>query len=345
MPKGDATILVTGGCGFIGSNLIRHIIASRLGWRVVNVDSLTYAGNPLNLADLDGNPRYRFEQVDIAEYADVARVFQEHAPSAVINCAAETHVDRSLDDGKDFVRTNVLGTQVLLELARTQGCRFLQVSTDEVYGSLGLTGKFTEDTPLSPNSPYAATKAAADLLVLAAFHSYGQDIVITRSSNNYGPYQYPEKLIPLMITNSLESQPLPVYGQGTNVRDWIHVTDHCKALLAAVEKGGKGRVYNIGGASEETNLRVVQMILDNLEKPESLIRFVPDRPGHDLRYAIDFQRAQAELDWEPDITFAQGLRDTVTWYVENREWWEGIKSGAFRRFYAKQYDARLKDYR
>jgi dTDP-glucose 4,6-dehydratase len=213
-----------------------------------------------------------------------------------------------------------------------------------VYGSLGPEGKFSEDMPLCPSSPYAATKASADLLVLAAFHSYSQDVVITRSSNNYGPYQYPEKLIPLMITNSLESQPLPVYGQGTNVRDWIHVTDHCKGLLAALDKGRKGRIYNFGGASEETNLRVVQMILADLQQPESLIRFVPDRPGHDLRYALDFRRAQAELNWRPEIDFDQGLRDTVAWYVENREWWVSIKSGEYREYYAKQYDAGLGDH-
>ena len=341
--RDDTTVLVTGGCGFIGSNLVRHIISSRPGWRVVNVDSLTYAGNPMNLADLERNPRYVFEKVDIAEFAAIENVFQTYTPSAVINCAAETHVDRSLDDGKSFVRTNVLGTQVLLELARANESRFLQVSTDEVYGSLGPTGEFGEDSPLSPNSPYAASKAAADLLVLAAFRSNRQDVVITRCSNNYGPYQYPEKLIPLMITNSLESQPLPVYGRGVNVRDWIHVTDHCRALLAALDNGKPGRVYNFGGASEETNLHVVQMILANLKQPESLIRFVPDRPGHDLRYAMDFRRARAELGWRPEIKFEQGLRDTVAWYVENREWWEEIKSGAFQRYYANQYDARLKD--
>jgi dTDP-glucose 4,6-dehydratase len=285
-----------------------------------------------------------FIQGDIAEFADTERVFQSYAPWAVINCAAETHVDRSLDDAKGFVRTNVLGPQVLLELARAWGCRFLQVSTDEVYGSLGPTGKFSEDMPLCPSSPYAATKAAADLLVLAAFHSHGQDVVITRSSNNYGPYQYPEKLIPLMITNTLESQPLPLYGQGTNVRDWIHVADHCKGLLAALDKGKMGGVYNFGGGNEKTNLRVVQMILADLQQPQSLIRFVPDRSGHDLRYALDFGLAEAELDWRPEIDFEPGLRDTVAWYVENRNWWESIKSGAYRQYYTKQYDARLKDH-
>lgn len=340
----NTTVLVTGGCGFIGSNLVRHIISSRPTWRVVNLDSLTYAGNPANLAEFEGNPSYVFIQGDIADFAKMERVFKSYAPSAVINCAAETHVDRSLEDGKGFVRSNVLGTQVLLELARACECRFLQVSTDEVYGSLGPTGKFSEDMPLRPSSPYAATKAAADLLVLAAFHSYGQDVVITRSSNNYGPYQYPEKLISLMITNALDSQPLPVYGQGKNVRDWIHVTDHCKGLLAALDKAKIGRVYNFGGASEETNLRVVQMILAALQRTESLIRFVPDRPGHDLRYALDFRRAQEELDWKPDINFEQGLRDTVAWYVDNREWWEPLKSGAYRQFYARQYDARLREH-
>jgi dTDP-glucose 4,6-dehydratase len=339
----EATVLVTGGCGFIGSNLIRHIIAYRPGWRVVNMDSLTYAGNPANLADLQGTPNYVLVEGDIAEAADAEMVFQTYSPWAVINCAAESHVDRSLDHGKDFVRTNVLGTQVLLELARSNDCRFLQVSTDEVYGSLGPQGKFTEDMPLCPSSPYAATKASADLLVLAAFHSYGQDVVITRSSNNYGPYQYPEKLIPLMITNSLDSLPLPIYGQGSNVRDWIHVADHCEGLVAALEEGKSGRVYNLGGDGEETNLKVVQMILGLLQKPESLIRFVSDRPGHDGRYALDFRRAQTELKWEPNTGFERGLRDTVTWYVENREWWESIKIGAYRQYYAHHYDSRLKD--
>jgi dTDP-glucose 4,6-dehydratase len=341
--QSDTTVLVTGGYGFIGSNLIRHIIANRPGWRVVNMDSLTYAGNPANLADIDEHPNYVFVEGDISELADAENVFDSYSPWGVINCAAESHVDRSLEDGKGFVRTNVLGTQTLLELARVRECRFLQVSTDEVYGSLGPQGKFTEEMPLSPNSPYAATKASADLLVLAAFRSYGQDVVITRSSNNYGPYQYPEKLIPLMITNSLESQPLPIYGEGTNVRDWIHVTDHCEGLVAALEKGTGGRIYNLGGDSEQANLRVVQMILGLLQQPESSIRFVPDRPGHDERYALDFQRATAELDWQPKIGFEQGLGDTVAWYVENREWWESIRSGAYRQYYAKQYDSRLKD--
>jgi dTDP-glucose 4,6-dehydratase len=307
------------------------------------MDSLTYAGNPANLADLEGHPNYVFVAGDIAEPADTERVFQSFSPRGVINCAAESHVDRSLHDGKGFVRTNVLGTQTLLEFARAGECRFLQVSTDEVYGSLGPQGKFSEEMPLCPNSPYAATKASADLLVLAAFRSYGQDVVITRSSNNYGPYQYPEKLIPLMITNSLESQPLPIYGQGTNVRDWIHVTDHCEGLVAALEKGSGGRIYNLGGNSEQTNLKVVQMILGLLQQPESPIRFVQDRPGHDQRYALDFQRAQSELDWGPKIEFEQGLKDTVAWYVDNREWWESIKSGAYKQYYAKQYDSRLKD--
>ncbi len=307
------------------------------------MDSLTYAGNPANLSDIQGHPRYVFLEGDIAEVADVENAFQSYSPWGVINCAAESHVDRSLDDGKGFVRTNVLGTQVLLELARTEGCRFLQVSTDEVYGSLGPQGKFSEDMPLSPSSPYAATKAAADLLVLAGYHSYGQDVVITRSSNNYGPYQHPEKLIPLMITNSLESKPLPVYGQGANVREWVHVTDHCSGLVAALENGSSGQIYNLGGDSEHTNLKVVQMILDLLQQSESLIRFVSDRPGHDERYALDYHRAQSELNWEPKIGFEEGLRDTVAWYVENRSWWETIKSGSYLQHYAKLYDSRLGD--
>ena len=338
----NTTVLVTGGCGFIGSNLVRHLLASRPEWRIVNVDLLTYAGNPANLADVQEDPRYLHVRHDIAEFTGMERVFKSYAPRAVINCAAETHVDRSLENGMSFVRTNVLGTQVLLELARSHGSRFVQVSTDEVYGSLGPTGKFHEGMPLCPSSPYAASKAAADMLVLAAFHSYGQEVVITRSSNNYGPFQYPEKLIPLMVTNALDLQPLPVYGRGDNVRDWIHVSDHSRGLLATLEKGEAGGVYNFGGASEETNISVVKMILSILGRPESLIKFVLDRPGHDLRYAMDFRRAEEDLDWKPEVPFEEGLRDTVKWYVENQEWWGPIKSGTYQEYYARQYTARLR---
>ena len=335
-------VLITGGCGFIGSNLVTYLLGSRPDCSIVNVDSLTYAGNLANLRSVDGDPRYTFIRQDICEFGGMQSVFQRYSPSAVINCAAETHVDRSLDGGLDFVRTNVVGAHVLLELARVHGSRFLQVSTDEVYGSLGPSGKFREDMPLHPNSPYAASKAAADLLVLAAYRSYDQDVLITRSSNNYGPYQYPEKLIPLMITNAMDDQPLPVYGRGENVRDWIHVSDHCKGLLAAVEEGKSGRIYNFGGASEEANINVVRTILSMMERSESLIRFVDDRPGHDLRYAMDFSRAEDELGWTPEIPFESGLRDTIQWYVSNEDWWRAIKGGEYREYYEKQYSERLR---
>lgn len=334
-------VLVTGGCGFIGSNLIRFLLSCRPAWKIVNVDLLTYAGNEANLADIGQEPRYVFVRQDIAEFIEMRRIFESYKPWAVINCAAETHVDRSLKTGVDFVRTNVLGTQVLLELARIYGSRLVQVSSDEVYGSLGPTGKFDEDMPLKPSSPYAASKAAADLLSLAAFHSCGQQVVITRCSNNYGPFQHPEKLISLMITNALDHEALPVYGRGDNVRDWIHVADHCKGLLASLERGKSGRVYNFGGGSERPNNVVVRMILSILGRPESLIRYVSDRPGHDLRYAVDFRRAQQELGWKPEISFEDGLRQAVQWYVENQDWWRPIKRGAYREYYEKQYGVRL----
>ena len=339
----DKTVLVTGGYGFVGSNLVSHLLQVRPGWKVINVDSITYAGNPANLADLALDPRHAFIKGDIAEPADMEGVFEKHSPFAVINCAAETHVDRSLDGGQTFVKTNVLGTQVMLELARSSGARFLQVSTDEVYGSLGPDGRFTEDMPLRPSSPYAATKAAADMLVLAAFCSHGQDVVITRSSNNYGPYQFPEKLIPLMVTNALESQPLPVYGRGENVRDWIHVADHCAGLVAALDRGKSGRVYNLGGGSEETNLDVVKLILSMLPQSESEIRYVSDRPGHDFRYALDSRLAWEDLDWQPRISFREGLLDTVKWYAGRRDWWESVKSGAYQAYYAEHYGTLLRD--
>jgi dTDP-glucose 4,6-dehydratase len=342
----DRTLLVTGGCGFIGSNLIRFLLARRQQWRVVNVDSLTYASNPANLSDLESDPRYTFVKQDISEQAGMEKVFQTHTPWAVINCAAESHVDRSLGAGIDFVRTNVLGAQVVLELGRRYESRVLQVSTDEVYGSLDSTAqRFREDKPLEPTSPYAASKASADMMVLAAFRSYGQDVIITRSSNNYGPHQHPEKLIPLMISNALDNQSLPVYGQGENVRDWIHVEDHCRGVLAALERGSAGSIYNFGGDSERTNISVVRSILSILGRPESLIRHVQDRPGHDQRYAIDFTRATNNLDWVPETGFEEGLRETVTWYVEHDQWWRSIKDGGFQTYYERQYGARLRDSR
>jgi dTDP-glucose 4,6-dehydratase len=334
-------LLVTGGSGFIGSNLVRLLLAERPGWRVVNLDKLTYAGNAENLADLEGDPRYRFVRGDICDGELVADLLETERIDAVLHLAAESHVDRSILAPAVFIETNVRGTQVLLEAAREREVkRFLHVSTDEVYGSLGPTGLFTETSPLAPSSPYSASKAASDLLALAYARTFGVPVVVTRCSNNYGPYQFPEKLIPLMIANALRDLPLPVYGDGMNVRDWIHVEDHCRGLLAALEKGRDGEVYNLGGSSERHNLHIVRRVLALLGKPESLIRFVTDRPGHDRRYAIDARKAQAELGWTPRRRFEDGLAETVGWYTEHRAWWERVISGEYLKFYEKQYGAR-----
>ncbi|MGE5507729.1 MAG: dTDP-glucose 4,6-dehydratase [Chitinophagales bacterium] len=331
-------ILVTGGAGFIGSNFIHHWLAAHEG-EVVNLDLLTYAGNLENLAAVQDNPRYRFVRGDIADRELVDQVLD--GVDAVVNFAAESHVDRSIHDAGAFIRTNVGGTQALLEAARHRGVkRFLQVSTDEVYGSLGPEGRFTEESPLQPNSPYSASKASADLLARAYHHTFGLDVVVTRCSNNYGPYQFPEKLIPLMVTNAMENKELPVYGDGLNVRDWIHVADHCRAIDVALTRGKAGEVYNIGAGEEHTNLELVRSILRLLGKPETLIKYVKDRPGHDRRYAIDPAKARRELGWAPQVDFARGLADTVNWYVTNRAWWEKIKSGAYRDYYAAMYGAR-----
>ncbi|MGE5553685.1 MAG: dTDP-glucose 4,6-dehydratase [Betaproteobacteria bacterium] len=331
-------ILVTGGAGFIGSNFIRYWLERHEG-EVVNLDLLTYAGNLENLAGVERNPRYRFVRGDIADRELVDELLD--GVEAVVNFAAESHVDRSIHDAGAFIRTNVAGTQVLLEAARHRGIRrFMQISTDEVYGSLGPTGAFTEETPLAPNSPYSASKAAADLLVRAYHQTYGLDTVITRCSNNYGPYQFPEKLIPLMVTNALEGKELPVYGDGLNVRDWIHVRDHCRAIDLVLHQGRAGGVYNVGAGEERTNLELVRALLRLLDKPESLIRFVADRPGHDRRYAIDSTKIRRELGWRPEIPFAEGLRETVEWYGANRLWWEKIKSGEYREYYERMYGNR-----
>ncbi|MCY2967419.1 MAG: dTDP-glucose 4,6-dehydratase [Planctomycetota bacterium] len=336
-------ILVTGGCGFIGSEFIRQQLATNPGLTIVNLDKLTYAGNPENLTQLANEPRYIFRQADIADPDAVAALFQEFAFDAVVNFAAESHVDRSLLDSGPFVTTNIVGTQVLLDAARrSKTPRYLQVSTDEVYGSLGATGLFTEETPLAPNSPYSASKAAADMLVRSYNHSFGFPAIITRCSNNYGPYQFPEKLLPLFITNLFNDQQVPVYGTGQNVRDWIHVADHCRGIAAALEKGTPGEVYNFGGRCEKTNLDLTFLLLDLLEKPRSLIRYVADRPGHDLRYAIDCAKAERELGWTPQVTFEQGLADTIAWYRANGEWIDHVKSGAYREYYTRQYGDRLK---
>jgi len=333
------SILVTGGAGFIGSNFVQLLLGQRKDWQVVNLDLLTYAGNLENLSAIEKDPRYAFVQGDICEPADVARAFATcRTPVSVVHFAAESHVDRSIQSGLPFVRTNVLGTQVLLDEARARKIeRFVHVSTDEVYGSLGESGKFTEDTPLAPNSPYSASKAASDLLVRAAFHTHAFPGLITRCSNNYGPYQFPEKLIPLMIANAGEDQALPVYGDGLNVRDWLYVEDHCEALLAVLERGRAGEVYNIGGNNEYPNLAIVRLILSTLQKSETLIRYVKDRPGHDRRYAIDAGKIRRELGWEPRFRFEQALPRTIQWYQANSLWLQRVRSGAYRDYYARQY--------
>ena len=334
------TYVLTGGAGFIGSNFVRLALGQAPDLRVVDIDLLTYAGNLENLAGVPED-RHTFIRADITDAEAVARAIPPGA-DALINFAAETHVDRSILGPLAFVRTNVLGTQVLLEAARARGVRrFLQVSTDEVYGSLAPDAPpFTEDHPLAPSSPYAASKAGADLLVLASHRTYGQDVVITRCSNNYGPYQFPEKLIPLMLSNALEDKPLPVYGDGRQVRDWVYADDHARAILAAAVRGRPGRIYNIGARQERCNVDVVREVLRQLGKPESLIRHVTDRPGHDRRYAIDPTRAQEELGWRPEVEFEDGLARTIRWYRDNTDWWRRVKDGSYREFYEKWYGRR-----
>jgi dTDP-glucose 4,6-dehydratase len=331
-------VLVTGGCGFIGTNLVRLLLAERPDWRIVNLDKLTYAGNPENLADLEGHARYRLVRGDICNGELVADVLGTERIDAVMHLAAESHVDRSILTPAVFVDTNVRGTQVLLEAAREHGVqRFLHVSTDEVYGSLGPEGLFSEETPLDPSSPYSASKASSDLLALAYARTFHVPVLVTRCSNNFGPYQFPEKLIPLMIANALRDRPLPVYGDGLNVRDWIQVEDHCRGLLAALERGTVGQVYNLGGSSERPNLHIVRRVLALLGKPESLIQYVKDRPGHDRRYAMDTRKARAELGWTPRHEFEAALAATVRWYVEQRGWWERVISGEYLKYYERQY--------
>jgi len=335
-------ILVTGGCGFIGSNFVRQELATDPNLSIINVDKLTYAGNLENLADLQGDSRYQFAKGDICDKEFISSLLKQSQVDAVVNFAAESHVDRSILDSSPFVQTNIVGTQNLLDCCRQQGvARYVQVSTDEVYGSLGDDGKFTEETPLAPNSPYSASKASADLLVRAYVHTFNFPAVITRCSNNYGPYQFPEKLIPLFISNALQDQSLPVYGTGLNVRDWIHVLDHCRGIGAALRHGRVGEVYNFGGNSELTNLDLTYALLEALGKPKTLIRYVSDRPGHDHRYAIDATKAKRELGWEPQTVFRDGLRQTIDWYLSNADWIARIKSGAYRSYYEQQYGSRL----
>jgi len=337
-------LLVTGGCGFIGSNFIRDMLDRHDDLTIVNLDALTYAGNRQSLSDVEaahGGSRYFFARGDIANSELALHLFEEHRIEAVVNFAAETHVDRSINDASPFIRTNVAGTQSLLDAARLFGiARFVHVSTDEVYGTLGPDGKFSEETPLAPNSPYSASKAGADMLVRAAHETYGMDTVITRCSNNYGPFQFPEKLIPLMFSRAMTDEPLPVYGDGKNVRDWIYVTDHCRGVELALVKGRAGEVYNFGGDAEKPNLEVVRTILAALGKPESLIRFVTDRPGHDRRYAMDFTKAARELGFAPEYDFKRGIAATMDWYRQNGEWLKSVESGAYRQFMDKWYGGR-----
>jgi dTDP-glucose 4,6-dehydratase len=335
-------LIVTGGCGFIGSNFIRHLLESDPHVVLVNVDKLTYAGNPDNLRDIESNPRYEFHRGDIADRGAMDALIARVRPDAVLNFAAESHVDRSILDSGPFVQTNIVGTQTLLDACRRhQVPRYVQVSTDEVYGSLGPDGLFTEETPLAPNSPYSASKAAGDLLVRAYHHTFGFPGIITRCSNNYGPFQFPEKLIPLFIANALADQPLPVYGAGENTRDWIHVLDHCRGILAALRRGREGEIYNFGGRCELQNIDLTRKLLQLLGKPESLIRFVEDRPGHDLRYAIDCTKAERELGWSPQVEFETGLSETIDWYKSRADWVARIRSGEYQQYYDAQYGRRL----
>lgn len=336
------TLLITGGAGFIGSNLVRHVIEST-SWNVVVLDALTYAGNLRNLEGLDSTGRLTFVHGSIADERCVESVLADGKPDAIVNCAAETHVDRSIRSARPFVDTNVAGTTSILEVARRNNVgRFVQVSTDEVYGSLGLTDKpFRTNDPLKPSSAYAASKAAADLMVLADVTTHGTNAVITRCSNNYGPYQFPEKLIPLMTLNALEGRPLPVYGNGQNVRDWIHVRDHCRGIIAALERGERGGVYVFGGSEERTNLEVVEQIIALTGAPTSLMQFVADRPGHDLRYAIDNAEALASLGWQPQTSFEDGLCETVAWYRANLGWAHDVRDGSYRSYYEQHYGRTL----
>jgi dTDP-glucose 4,6-dehydratase len=334
-------VLVTGGAGFIGSNFVRYFLQMHHEVTVVNFDKLTYAGNRENLDDVSGNPRYKFFVGDICSREQVEAVYTEHRIDTIIHFAAESHVDRSILGAGIFVQTNVMGTNVLLEVAKDHGIeRFLHVSTDEVYGSLGPTGKFVETTPLHPNSPYAASKASADLVALAYQHTFGIPVIVTRCSNNYGPYQFPEKLIPLMIANALDGKPLPVYGDGLNVRDWLFVEDHCAAVDVVLHKGKVGEVYNIGGDTELKNIDIVRLILKQLQKPESLIRFVKDRPGHDFRYAMDATKIQQELGWKPIHKFETGIKETIEWYIVHETWWRRIISGEYQNYYKRMYEER-----
>lgn len=334
-------ILVTGGAGFIGSNFINHILSQRDDYNIINLDKLTYAGNLENLKESEGRANYHFVKGDITNAELVNYIFQQYSIRYVINFAAESHVDRSILGSEVFFRTNVIGTNVLLEASRRYNIeKFLQVSTDEVYGSLGKEGLFKEDTPLSPNSPYSSSKASADMMVQAFHHTYGLPVVITRCSNNYGPLQFPEKLIPLMIINCMNNKKLPIYGDGLNVRDWIYVIDHNRAIDLVFEKGKIGEVYNIGASQEMTNIEIVKLILKNLGKGDELMEFVKDRPGHDRRYAIDSAKIRTDLGWKPEFRFDEAICRTIEWYKENESWWKRIISGEYQKYYETLYGNR-----
>ena len=333
-------LLITGGAGFIGSNFIHYMIKQYPEYEFINLDALTYCGNLENLKTLKDNENYKFIKGNIADKELVDEIVKD--VDYIINFAAESHVDRSIEDPEIFIKSNILGTQNLLNAAKKHEIKkFLQVSTDEVYGTLGKTGYFTEETPLQPNSPYSASKAGADLMVRAYHNTFNLPVNITRCSNNYGPYQFPEKLIPLMISNALEDKPLPVYGDGKNIRDWLHVYDHCTAIDLVLHKGKLGEVYNIGGHNEKQNIEIVKLILKTLDKPESLIKFVTDRLGHDRRYAIDSTKITEELGWKPKYTFETGIIETINWYLDNQDWIENVKTGEYQEYYNKLYGNRI----
>jgi dTDP-glucose 4,6-dehydratase len=334
-------ILVTGGAGFIGSNFVRMVLSEHRDYLIVNLDKLTYAGNLENLAGFLDHPNHKFIKGDICDGALIGKIIDQYQLDTIVNFAAESHVDRSITEPKVFIETNITGTLTLLEAARDKKLeRFIQISTDEVYGALGPQGKFTEQTPLSPNSPYSASKAAADLLVKAFGHTWGVRYNITRCSNNYGPYQFPEKMIPLMINNALNDKELPVYGDGLYVRDWLYVYDHCTAVWQVLTKAPPGEIYNIGGCNEKTNMEVIGLVLDRLGKPKSLIRHVTDRPGHDRRYAIDAGRIITELGWQPSVGFEEGINKTIDWYLQNQTWLRNVVSGDYKAYYKSMYGNR-----
>lgn len=331
-------LLVTGGAGFIGSNFVRYVVNKYPNYKIVNLDVLTYAGNLENLKDVEANNNYHFIKGNITNYELVDCIVKEHKIDMIINFAAESHVDRSITNPNIFVETNIQGTLTLLNVAKNNKIlKYIQISTDEVYGSLGSTGYFTETSPIAPNSPYSASKASADLLVHSYYETFGLNVNITRCSNNYGPYHFPEKLIPLMVTNALEGKNLPIYGDGENIRDWLHVKDHCSAIDLVIHKGQPGEVYNIGGHNEKTNNEIVSLIIDYLGVSKEFIEYVPDRLGHDRRYAINPTKIQKELGWKPEYNFETGIVETIDWYLENKNWWQNIKTGTYQTYYQKQY--------